>query len=159
MIKNVRFSAICVKVSKKIIEQRKNLARVSGNKVATANINNNINSLNNSLANLITDYTNQYNLYSLIKEDFTKNKMYFRNKAIIEGIRNSIAHGNYEFLMGKDFDDTMIVFSDIYEGKLTFQAKIKLADFERLFNVNTNILVKFIDEKLDKANKNILVKK
>jgi hypothetical protein len=85
--------------------------------------------------------------------------MYFRNKAIIEGIRNSIAHGNYEFLMGKDFDDTTIVFNDIYEGKLTFQAKIKFADFEKLFNVNTNVLVNFIDNKLAEEEKNTKTKK
>lgn len=148
-----------VSISKKIIEQRKNLTKVVGNNVATTNINNSIASLNSSLAKLITEYMNQYSMYNLIKEDFTNNKMYFRNKAIIEGIRNSIAHGNYEFLIGKSFDDTIIVFSDIYEGKLTFQAKIKFIDFERLFDINTMTLVKFIDEKIANEKKNTLTRK
>lgn len=148
-----------VKISKKIMEQKKNLSRVSGNPVAINSINNNINSLNNSLVSLITDYRNQYSLYNLVKEDFINNKMYFRNKAIIEGVRNSIAHGNYEFLIGKDFNDTTIVFSDIYEGKLTFQAKIRFIDLERLFDVNTDVLVKFIDKKMGIVNGNTLKRK
>ncbi|MBQ2872585.1 MAG: hypothetical protein IJE89_01130 [Bacilli bacterium] len=148
-----------VKISKKIIEQRNNLTKVSGNQVAINNINSNIASLNNSLVSLITDYSNQYSLYNSIKDDFTNNRMYFKNKAIIEGIRNSIAHGNYEFLIGRDFNDTTIIFSDIYEGKLTFQAKIKFIDFEKLFDVNTNVLVKFIDKKLGITDENSLTRK
>lgn len=143
----------------KINKQQQNLSKVQGKPGVVNKINQSIIDLNNSLSIVSSEYAVADSAYNAVYNDFTNNMMYFRNKAIIEGIRNAIAHGNYEFLLGKNFDDTHIVFNDIYEGKLTFKAQIRFEDFEKLFNVNTDKLVKFIDSKINDNKGKILSKK
>lgn len=74
-------------------------------------------------------------IISLKEKQFLKSTLYFENmesivnESIIEGIRNSIAHGNYKIEFGNDFEDIKIIFSDIFEEKNTFEASIKMIDF------------------------------
>ena len=81
---------------------------------------------------------------------FNSNQKYLRNKAIIEGIRNSIAHGHYEVLSGASTEETRIVFNDIYEGELTFKCEVKLMDFIDLLDLNAEVVNEFLESKKDK---------
>ena len=81
---------------------------------------------------------------------FNSNQKYLRNKAIIEGIRNSIAHGHYEVLSGASTEETRIVFNDIYEGELTFKCEVKLMDFIDLLDMNAEVVNEFLESKKDK---------
>ena len=146
-------------VNNKISQQQQNLSKVQGKADVVARITNGINALNQSLSILSTELVIADSAYNAIKNDFSMNGNYFRNKAIIEGIRNSIAHGHYEIVVNGDFMDTMIIFNDIYEGKLTFQAKISFRDFEKLINDNTEVIHKFINKKMGVSSGNTLVRK
>ena len=148
-----------VQVTRKILLQQENLGKVVGNVNAENAINKNINDLRITLSSMVFDYITFDGEYNKINDDFNNNKLYFRNKAIIEGIRNSIAHGHYEFITNGDFNDTIIVFNDIYEGKLTFQLKIKFVDFEKMINENSQIMLNFVNNKLKVSTSNVLVRK
>ena len=148
-----------IAISNKILEQHNNLSKVKGNSVAEAAINKNITDLKNKLHNLIFDYMKAEKDYNIIANDYTLNKSYFRNKAIIEGIRNSIAHGHYEFITNGDFDDTIIIFSDIYEGNLTFKVSMTFSQFDDLINENTAVLIKYINDRIKSSSGKKLSKK
>lgn len=86
-----------------------------------------------SIENNIYEYLEEIELIK--KRKLTKVTSYFENmdsivaESLIEGIRNSIAHGNYKIEVGNHFGDSKIVFKDIYEGKLTFEASANIFDF------------------------------
>lgn len=72
----------------------------------------------------------------ILQSDYDVNSDYFRNRAIVDGIRNAIAHGNItinKFVGPKKIDDITITFKDIYEGETTFELEISIRDFEKLF--------------------------
>lgn len=78
----------------------------------------------------------------IIEEDYANNSKYFENRAIIEGIRNSIAHGNVRIKKfysktGK-LRDHVINFKNIYKGELKFELNIRIEDFLMLFR-ETNV--------------------
>ena len=135
-----------VQITNKILQQENNLNRVNGNQNAVNNIKNNLVSLKGSLANLISDYMLADSEYRIIEKDFRENHMYFKNKAIIEGIRNSIAHGHYEFVSKGDVWNTEIIFSDIYEGKLTFQVKMTLSELTALIEDNYKNVIDYVKQ-------------
>ena len=89
--------------------------------------------------------------YQILKSDYDMNPDYFRNRAIVDGIRNAIAHGNItinKFVSPEKIDDIMITFKDIYEGEVTFELEISIRDFERLFHEhNITVLSEFLDRK------------
>lgn len=145
-----------VQVVKKIMQQEHNLTKVSGNTVAENSINSNLNDLRNTLSKLITDYMLTENTYKIIKEDYSVNSMYFRNKAIIEGIRNSIAHGHYEFVSNGDVINTEIIFSDIYEGKITFQVKMTFNELFTLIEENYGNVLSYVKNKSKNQTKKLV---
>jgi len=147
-----------VDVINKINEQNNHLNNVVGRPNVENVIKNNINKLKQILVSFISDYNVYEKEYLDIKDDYDNNAMYFRNKAIVEGIRNSIAHGHYEFITNGYFDDTIIWFKDIYEGKITFELKISFADFERMINENSEVLINFVNKKINLLNGNSFVK-
>lgn len=146
-------------VDAKIKQQQINLSKVQGRPDVESRIKTAINDLNNSLTILLSECVVAEATYNAIKDDFDTNDDYFRNKVIIEGIRNSIAHGHYEFISDGEFNNTIIVFNDIYEGKLTFQLKIKFSDFEALINNNSTEIAKFIGKKIGISQSNSLSRK
>lgn len=143
----------------KIAQQQQNLSRVQGKPNVIAKINGAISDLTQSLSILSSELVVADAAYNSIKNDFTINSDYFRNKAIIEGIRNSIAHGHYEIINNGEFMDTLIIFNDIYEGELTFQAKISFNDLDRLINDNVGVIHKFINKKIGISDGSVLVRK
>ena len=136
-------------ISQKLNIQQNNLLKVKGNMIAEANINKGINDLKTSLASIICEIVDVNNEYNMIKNDFIVNRLYFENRTIIESIRNSIAHGNYKFIVVGDFFDTKIIFNDIYEGKNTFQLEITFREFEKMINNNYDMVLDFVRNKIN----------
>ncbi len=85
--------------------------------------------------------------FEALKTYYENNCLFTRNKAIINGIRNSIAHGNYEVVCDGDFNDAKIIFSDIYKGELTFKAEILVLNFFNTLDSNYQIINKYIADK------------
>lgn len=74
-----------------------------------------------------------------------ENSEYLKNKVIINGIRNSISHGNYKLETSIN-NEIKIVFEDIYEGKLTFKCEIDIIDFINMIYENQNIIIAFLNK-------------
>lgn len=74
-----------------------------------------------------------------------KNSEHIKNKTIINGIRNSIAHGNYT-LKSSENDGIIIVFEDIYEGKLTFKCEIDIIYFINMIYGNQSVVIEFLNK-------------
>ncbi len=107
-----------------------------GNNVAVQKINVLISLLNQKKNNLNADLVTA----NAQLQAFKSNEKYLKNASFIEGIRNSIAHGNYQVLLGSDFNKIVIVFEDIYEEKTTFKASITYEDFyEFLYNCSIEV--------------------
>lgn len=91
---------------------------------------------------------NEIKLY----ENFNENHL--RNKAIINGIRNSISHGNYKIKTVENRIDK-IVFEDIYEGVLTFKCEVSITDFINMIYRNEEAIKEFL--KKDETLRRILI--
>lgn len=70
-------------------------------------------------------------------DNFDLNK-YTKNLNIINHLRNSIAHGNYE-IDDSDINNICFIFNDIYNGVNTYSLKINCNDFNKLFTSRTLI--------------------
>ena len=70
-------------------------------------------------------------------DNFDLNK-YTKNLNIINHLRNSIAHGNYE-IDDSDIDNIYFIFNDIYNGVNTYALKINKEDFNKLFDSKNKI--------------------
>lgn len=81
---------------------------------------------------------NEINLY----ESF--NESHLKNKVIINGIRNSISHGNYKIETVENRIDK-IVFEDIYEGVLTFKCEVPITEFINMIYKNEKPIEEFLD--------------
>lgn len=122
------------------------LEKVKGNAKAEANINakitreqRDLNLFQGKLA-LVSCKVNYYDNNSQVGG-------YFYNKAIIEGIRNSIAHGNYQVIEATSILDSKIIFRDIYLGKETFSCEVGAEDFKNLLIVNMKIILQFLSSR------------
>lgn len=86
----------------------------------------------------------KYHELQTIKQDYVENEKYFHNLAIIEGIRNSIAHGNIQILNAtetENFHDVKIRFTDMEDEKIVFQLTVSLYELECLFEpCNINVI-------------------
>ena len=126
-----------------------NIVKSKSNINAINAINNKLNNLYNIKNKLLTEYSNILNELNIANNYYNNNLLYLTNEGIINGIRNSIAHGNYEVIQNNNINDTYIIFNDIYEGVLTFKGKIKLLDFIDLIDNNANVIYDFLNN--DKA--------
>lgn len=122
------------------------LEKVKGNARAEANINakitreqGDLNLFQGKLA-LVSCKVNYYDNNSQVGG-------YFYNKTIIEGIRNSIAHGNYQVIEAPSILDSKIIFRDIYLGKETFSCEVGAEDFKNLLIVNMKIILQFLSSR------------
>lgn len=103
-----------------------------------------------SLNNMYEQYLDMSNYKQMVYDDYQKNHLYFRNRQIIEGMRNAISHGNVtieDITTDNIVNKTKIKFSDIYEGNLEFELATDLYSLESLFeekNIMTNdVFIKF----------------
>jgi len=131
---------------KNIEQQKKNLKELKNKSKDTTNLEAIIGNMKKTLKQQNKSLKAELESYNEMKEYFNNNYNYFRNKRIVEGIRNSIAHGNYKFITKKNSLDTLIEFSDIYEDKLTFRGTITFRDLETLLDDNFSIIQDFINK-------------
>mgnify|MGYP004531857281 FL=1 len=95
--------------------------------------------------NKIVNEINVWNYY------YNNSKLYLENESIISGIRNSISHGHYEISLGSSLLDTKIIFNNIYEGNVTFNASVEIVNFIKMITDNSEVVYDFIDN-LKKKN-------
>ena len=134
-------------IDTKINKQLNNLNIVKGksNTNAINNITSKLNNLYNEKNTLTIVYNNIINELNICNNYYNNNLLYLENESIITGIRNSIAHGNYEVVQCNNINDTYIVFNDIYEGELTFKGTIKILDFIDLIDNNAIVINEFLN--------------
>ena len=100
----------------------------------------------------ILDFQNKINELELKLENIKKerkehenniciNSYYFKNKNVLIHIRNSIAHGTFEVIPkieNSELSDYIIIFKDIYKGKITYEAQINSNDYYNLIKIINN---------------------
>lgn len=118
------------------------IVKEKGNSKAETTINNNLQKLEEKQNELKNKLSEKKIHLSNLKSYYLNNINHIKNRAIIEGIRNAIAHGNYKIDL--NFGDYILIFTDLYEGKVTFEAKIPLLDFIKTVESNTSVIEKYI---------------
>lgn len=134
-------------IDTKINKELNNLNIVKGksNTNAINNITSKLNNLYNKKNTLTIVYNNIINELNICNNYYNNNLLCLENESIITGIRNSIAHGNYEVVQCNNINDTYIVFNDIYEGELTFKGTIKILDFIDLIDNNVGVINEYLN--------------
>lgn len=141
--KEKELNLIDTKITKEL--NNLNIVKSKSNTNAISNITSKLNNLYNIKNTLTIEYNNIINELNICNNYYNNNLLYLENESIITGIRNSIAHGNYEVVQCNNINDTYIVFNDIYEGKLTFKGTIKILDFIDLIDNNAIVINEFLN--------------
>lgn len=141
--KEKELNLIDTKITKEL--NNLNIVKSKSNTNAINNITNKLTNLYNIKNTLTIEHNNIINELNICNNYYNNNILYLENESIITGIRNSIAHGNYEVVQCNNINDTYIVFNDIYEGKLTFKGTIKILDFIDLIDNNAIVINEFLN--------------
>lgn len=141
--KEKELNLIDTKINKEL--NNLNIVKSKSNTNAINNITNKLTNLYNIKNTLTIEYNNIINELNICNNYYNNNLLYLENESIITGIRNSIAHGNYEVVQCNNINDTYIVFNDIYEEKLTFKGTIKILDFIDLIDNNVNVINEYLN--------------
>lgn len=141
--KEKELNLIDTKITKEL--NNLNIVKSKSNTNAISNITSKLNNLYNIKNTLTIEHNNIINELNICNNYYNNNLLYLENESIITGIRNSIAHGNYEVVQCNNINDTYIVFNDIYEGKLTFKGTIKILDFIDLIDNNAIVINEFLN--------------
>lgn len=140
-----RLAAIQSKIQKNT--ESLNAVKLSGNTKAQAVLSVNLNNDKILEATMISDVASAKATYDDAVDYVTDNSLLVYNRGIINGIRNSIAHGKYTVIQSGSFDDVRILFEDIYEGETTFKADISIADFLNFIYSSEAKVVSFLKSK------------
>lgn len=140
-----RLAAIQSKIHKNT--ESLNAVTLSGNTKAQAVLSANLNNDKILEATMISDVASAKATYDDAVDYITDNSLLVYNRGIINGIRNSIAHGKYTVIQSGSFDDVRILFEDIYEGETTFKADISIADFLNFIYSSEVKVVSFVKSK------------
>lgn len=140
-----RLAAIQSKIKKNT--ESLNAVKLSGNTKAQAVLSANLNNDKILEATMISDVATAKATYDDAVDYVTDNSLLVYNRGIINGIRNSIAHGKYTVIQSGSFDDVRILFEDIYEGETTFKADISIADFLNFIYSSEAKVVSFVKSK------------
>lgn len=140
-----RLAAIQSKIQKNT--ESLNAVKLSGNTKAQAVLSANLNNDKILEATMISDVASAKATYDDAVDYVTDNSLLVYNRGIINGIRNSIAHGKYTVIQSGSFDDVRILFEDIYEGETTFKADISIADFLNFLFSSEAKVVSFVKSK------------
>ncbi len=81
---------------------------------------------------------------------YSNEELYTKNKTIIEGLRNAIAHGNYTIRQESTIEDTLIIFENIYEGKTYLKAEITIIKFLELMDNTLEIIQEYLNNEQSK---------
>ena len=140
-----RLAAIQSKIQKNT--ESLNAVKLSGNTKAQAVLSANLNNDKILEATMISDVASAKATYDDAVDYVTDNSLLVYYRGIINGIRNSIAHGKYTVIQSGSFDDVRILFEDIYEGETTFKADISIADFLDFIYSSEAKVVSFVKSK------------
>lgn len=133
------------KINENINKMISNIEKINIDKIDVINklkeklniMNDDKNRITNEYNKLLIEYSNAYAYCN-------NNKDYLISEHIIDGIRNSIAHGNYYIKNNINIYNSIIVFEDIYNNQLNFKCNIKMCDFINFLDSNANIVFDFI---------------
>lgn len=140
-----RLAAIQSKIQKNT--ESLNAVKLSGNTKAQAVLSANLNNDKILEATMISDVASAKATYDDAVNYVSDNELLVRKRGIINGIRNSIAHGKYTVIQSGSFADVRILFEDIYEGETTFKADISIADFLDFIYSSEAKVVSFVKSK------------
>ncbi len=156
---NVKENAIknnITKLNNALASCNNNLAKVTslGKQVGIAKITSQINDINAKLSILNTDLTNIGSTINSVNSYVSTYASLIKNEKIINGIRNSIAHGNYKVILKETLKDSLIEFTDFYEGEVTFKASISIDNFVEFLHKSAIEIEKYLskEEKLVLGN-------
>lgn len=102
--------------------------------------------LKREIDDLYEMYMEASQYYNYVKNDY--NNVYFKNKAIIAGMRDALAHANVKIKnagIAANIKELGIEFNDIYEGKVEFNLKTDFYSLENLYEArNVDIIDDYI---------------
>ena len=140
-----RLAALQSKIQKNT--ESLNAVTLKGNTKAMAVLNANLNHDKSLEASMINDEASAKALYDDAVNYVTDNELLVRKRGIINGIRNSIAHGKYTVIQSGSYKDVRLLFEDIYEGETTFKADISIVDFLDFIYSSEAKVVAFVKSK------------
>ena len=91
------------------------------------------------------------------EEEISKNQEYMKNKNIINHIRNSIEHGNFELTrcMVDGRGESIITFKDIYNGVVTYEASLNMQQLYTMVQGGYKIIEKMFNDIFHKEKKQV----
>ena len=144
------------KLNNALVSCNNNLAKVTslGKKDAINTITSQINTINGNINGYNIDLSNIQNTLNNVNNYVSTYASLIKNEKIINGIRNSIAHGNYKVILKETLKDSLIEFTDFYEGEVTFKASISIDNFVEFLQKSAVEIEKYLskEEKLVLGN-------
>lgn len=144
------------KLNNALVSCNNNLAKVTslGKKDAINIITSQINTINGNINGYNIDLANIQNTLNNVNNYVSTYASLIKNEKIINGIRNSIAHGNYKVILKETLKDSLIEFTDFYEGEVTFKASISIDNFVEFLHKSAIEIEKYLskEEKLVLGN-------
>lgn len=135
------------RVETSLEEIKNNLAKVpiTNTKAITA-INSNITNKNNYLNQKKQELQSLKQELKKLQNYYQDDELYMKNRTIIAGIRNSIAHGTYEIVPGPTIEDAKLIFTNIYEKKLILKVEITVIKFLEMMDNNLLTIQQYLNE-------------
>lgn len=144
------------KLNNALVSCNNNLAKVTsiGNQKGINAITSQINTINGNINGYNIDLANIQNTLNNVNNYVSTYANLIKNEKIINGIRNSIAHGNYKVILKETLKDSLIEFTDFYEGEVTFKASISIDNFVEFLQKSAIEIEKYLskEEKLVLGN-------
>ena len=144
------------KLNNALVSSNNNLAKVTsiGNQNGINAITSQINTINGNINGYNIDLANIQNTLNNVNNYVSTYASLIKNEKIINGIRNSIAHGNYKVILKETLKDSLIEFTDFYEGEVTFKASISIDNFVEFLQKSAIEIEKYLskEEKLVLGN-------
>lgn len=144
------------KLNNALVSCNNNLAKVTsiGNQKGINAITSQINTINGNINGYNIDLANIQNTLNNVNNYVSTYASLIKNEKIINGIRNSIAHGNYKVILKETLKDSLIEFTDFYEGEVTFKASISIDNFVEFLQKSAIEIEKYLskEEKLVLGN-------
>ena len=144
------------KLNNALVSCNNNLAKVTsiGNQKGINAITSQINTINGNINGYNIDLANIQNTLNNVNNYVSTYASLIKNEKIINGIRNSIAHGNYKVILKETLKDSLIEFTDFYEGEVTFKASISIDNFVEFLHKSAIEIEKYLskEEKLALGN-------
>lgn len=146
------------KIEDSLEEIKNNLAKVpKANTKAITAINNNITNKNNYLNQKKQELQSLKQELKKLQNYYQDDELYMKNRTIIAGIRNSIAHGTYEIVPGPTIEDAKLIFTNIYEGKLVLKVEITVIRFLEMMDNNLLTIQQYLnDEETKQTNQKVI---